>query len=119
MSDDMQDRIEEESKLITEGQTEATLMVKLNKDLQILDPTKVRSFPHTWQTMLPKRPIFPEDCELEESDDDDDGGIGGAGRNEAEEGKADEAGEIDEEEEKENEGDFDDDSASSGLGPLR
>jgi hypothetical protein len=60
------------------GMVEASMMIKLNKDFIVRDPTLVEEHRQTWKDFIPKRPDDPADyydVPEEEDADDDDGSI--------------------------------------------
>jgi hypothetical protein len=52
------------------GLVEASVMVKLNKDLKNLNPTTVHGYKATWEAFIPQHPIFPIDY-MDDNEDDD------------------------------------------------
>jgi hypothetical protein len=63
------------------GMVEASMMIKLNKDRIVRDPTLVEELPKTWKDFIPKRPTDPADYysepEQEDADDEEDNPDGG------------------------------------------
>ena len=60
---------------------EASMMIKLNKDRIVRDPTLVEELPKTWKDFIPKRPTDPADYYGEPEQEDADDGDGNTNDN--------------------------------------